>query len=187
VHQLQGKAEGVKSPELHQFLTEFAAERLALLQRHEAGARAVGHYDFNNTYQYVINREETHLGWLQNALAGYGASLPSASAPLPVPVVTNGAERRGFFQRAKKVAPADYAGILEDDARRLNEFVERWRGRVDTVEHARHRLMLNVVIGESQEHGRLFEQAAAGFEDVLGRRTGGVPRQGSVLPTRWLE
>ena len=44
--------------ELQQALTQFAAERLALLERHEAGARVVSHYDFNNTYQYVINREE---------------------------------------------------------------------------------------------------------------------------------
>ena len=173
--------------DLRQLLTEFAADRLTLLQRHEAGARAVGHYDFNNTYQYVINREETHLGWLQNALADYGAPLPSASAVLPVPVVTERPERRSFGRREKKIDPSDYSGILEDDARRLAEFVERWRPRVDTVPHARHRLMLNVVLGESQEHGRLFQQAAAGFEDVLGRRTGGVPRQGSVLPTRWLE
>lgn len=177
----------MKHPELRQFLTDFAADRLALLQRHEAGARAVGHYDFNNTYQYVINREETHLGWLQNALAGYGAPLPSASAALPVPSATEAPERRSFRRRDKKADPADYRGILEDDARRLNEFVGRWRARVDAVPHARHRLVLNVVLGESQEHERLFEQAAAGFEDVLGRRTGGVPRQGSVLPTRWLE
>ena len=81
-------------PDLRQFLTEFAADRLALLQRHEAGARAVGHYDFNNAYQYVINREETHLGWLQNALADYGAPLPPASAALPVPSPTDEIERQ---------------------------------------------------------------------------------------------
>ena len=51
--------------------------------------------------------------------------------------------------------------------------------------HARHRTMLDVVLGESLEHQRLFEQAAAGFEDVLGRRTGGAERVGAVLPTRW--
>ena len=53
--------------------------------------------------------------------------------------------------------------------------------------HARHRIMLDVVLGESREHQRLFEQAAAGFEDLLGRRTGGRVRQGSVLPARWME
>ena len=47
--------------------------------------------------------------------------------------------------------------------------------------------MLDVVLGESLEHKRLFEQAASGMEDVLGRRTGGVARQGAVLPTRWME
>ena len=62
--------------ELQPLLTEFAADRLALLLRHEAAARAVSHYDFNNTYQYVISREETHLQWLQTALAEYGAQLP---------------------------------------------------------------------------------------------------------------
>ena len=53
--------------------------------------------------------------------------------------------------------------------------------------HARHRTMLKVIIGESLEHGRLFQQAAEGFEDVLGKRTGGVARVGAVLPTRWQE
>ena len=53
--------------------------------------------------------------------------------------------------------------------------------------HARHRTMLNVVLGESLEHQRLFAQAAAGFEDLLGKRTGGVARVGGVLPARWME
>ena len=34
--------------------------------------------------------------------------------------------------------------------------------------HARHRKMLDVILGESREHQRLFEQAAAGMEDLLG-------------------
>jgi Mn-containing catalase len=58
----------VQRDELRSFLTEITADRLALLQRHEASARVVSHYDFNNTYQYVIAREETHLTWLQAAL-----------------------------------------------------------------------------------------------------------------------
>jgi hypothetical protein len=177
VHLLQGKAE-VKQGELQQLLTEFAAERLALLQRHEASARAVSHYDFNNTYQYVINREETHLGWLQAALEDFGAALPAASAALPTPEAP---------RRAKKIEPSMFRGILDDDARALGSFVERWRPRLARMTHARHRNVLDVICGESLEHKRLFDQAAAGFEDLLGRRTGGVPRQGSVLSTRWLE
>ena len=32
-----------------------------LLLRHVDGATLVADYDFNNTYQYVIAREETHV------------------------------------------------------------------------------------------------------------------------------
>jgi uncharacterized protein (DUF1501 family) len=168
----------VKPDELKKLLTEFAADRIALLHRHEAGARTVSHYDFNNTYQYVINREETHLGWLQNALADFAAALPGASKAISVPEVA---------KQGKKADAGAYRNILEDDAQHLGSFVETWRPRVEHMTHARHRNMLDVIFGESLEHKRLFDQAAAGFEDVLGRRTGGVPRQGGVLPTRWME
>jgi hypothetical protein len=165
--------------ELQTLLTEFAAGRLALLERHEASARIVSHYDFNNMYQYVINREETHLSWLQNALAEYSAVLPAAaSAAVPAPEAP---------KAKKKVDANAYRSIFEDDARYLGAFVEKWRPVVETMAHARHRTMLNVILGESMEHKRFFQQAAAGFEDLLGRRTGGVPRVGGVLPTRWQE
>ena len=164
--------------ELQPILTEFAADRLALLQRHEAGARVVSNYDFNNAYQYVINREETHVTWLQSALAEFGAPLPPPSIAIPVPELV---------KSRKKADASTFRGILEDDARQLSVFVDRWRPRVQAMTHARHRIMLDVVLGESREHQRLFEQAATGFEDVLGRRTGGVARQGAVLPTRWME
>ena len=161
-----------------EILTPFAAERLALLLRHEAGAQVVSHYDFNNTYQYVINREEAHVAWLRSALTEAGASMPAPASALSVPDVG---------KLSRKVEPSAFRGILEDDARTLTEFVERWRPRVEAMSHARHRTMLNVIIGESVEHARLFSQAASGFEDLLGRRTGGVARQGGVLPKRWQE
>ena len=164
--------------ELQQLLTDLAAERVALIERHEAGARAVSHYDFNNTYQYVIAREATHLEWLGNALGELGAALPKASAALPVPAAG---------KTSKKVEPAAFKAILDDDARTLGAFVQTWRPKVNAITHARHRTMLNVVMGESLEHQRLFAQAAAGFEDLLGKRTGGVARVGGVLPARWQE
>lgn len=165
--------------DLQQLLTEFAAGRVALIERHEASARTVSHYDFNNTYQYVINREETHLSWLQNALAEFGAVLPPAGAgALPAPPAP---------KRGGRIVAGAFRSILEDDARYLDGFVSKWRAPVEAVTHARHRNMLKVILGESIEHQRFFEQAAAGFEDLLGRRTGGVPRVGAVLPTRWLE
>jgi hypothetical protein len=167
------------SSDLPKLLSDCAAERVALIERHEASARAVSHYDFNNTYQYVINREETHLSWLQNALAEYKMALPPAgAAALPSPTAP---------KTGKSIEAAAFRGILEEDARSLGAFVDRWRPRVDDVSHARHRNMLNVILGESMEHKRFFDQAAAGLEDLLGRRTGGVERVGAVLPTRWLE
>lgn len=168
----------MQQDDLKKFLTDFAGERLALVQRHEAAARVVGHYDFNNAYQYVIAREETHLSWLESALTEIGAPLPQTTLPLPMP----GAPTVG-----KTVEAAAFRDILTDDAKYLNAFVARWRDRVTTVTHARHRTMLGVVLGESLEHQRLFEQAAAGSEDVIGRRTGGVARVGAVLPDRWQE
>ncbi len=61
MHQLQGKTEGLTGPadgetytrrtNCNSFLTDLTAERIALTERHEGGARVVGHYDFNNTYQ----------------------------------------------------------------------------------------------------------------------------------------
>ena len=168
----------MKQTELQQILTDFAADRLALLERHEAGARVVSHYDFNNAYQYVINREEMQLSWLQSALAELGAVLPPPSSTIVVPEVTK--------VRTKGDGTA-FRGVLEDDTRHLAACVERWRPRVAAMTHARHRIMLDVILGESREHQRVFEQAAAGVEDLLGRRTGGVVRQGAVLPTRWME
>jgi hypothetical protein len=180
VHQLQREAEGlsVQREELRSFLTEFAADRLALIHRHEAAARVVSHYDFNNAYQYVIAREETHLSWLETALTEISAPMPAAA---PIVAVAEPAKGR------KSPDASAFRDILSEDVRLLGGFVDKWRDRVDMLSHARHRTMLNVILGESLEHERLFEQAASGLEDVIGRRTGGVPRVGAVLPARWQE
>src|SRR5262245_36053366 len=172
------KGHSVQQDELQQFLSECAADRLAILLRLEAGARVVGHYDFNNTYQYVIARQETHLSWLEAALAETGAKLPPAKTTLRVPPVSVG---------KKTPVPAAYRDVLVDDARHLAAFVTAWTPRVQAMTHARHRKMLTVMLGETVEHQRLFEQAAQGFGDVLGRRAQGVAPVGSVLPARWQE
>ncbi len=163
--------------DLRQLLIDFAAERLAILQRHEASARVVSHYDFNNTYQYVISREETHVTWLQSALTEFGLALPAAAAPFPTPEAPKG----------KKPQPAAFVAILREDAHARRAFVDRWRPKVEPMTQARHRTMLDVVLGESLEHERLFEQGAAGDEDLLGRRTSQAERVGGVLPNRWME
>jgi hypothetical protein len=168
----------VQPDELRRILTTVATERLALVQRHEAGARVVSHYDFNNTYQYVIAREETHLEWLRDALTELEAPWPEN---VPTPAVP------AFPKPGKKPEVTAFRSVLEDDAAQLGAFAQKWREPVSHMTHARHRTMLGVVIGESLEHQRLFQQAAQGMEDVLGKRTGGVARVGVVLPARWQE
>ena len=112
--------------ELRSFLTAFAADRVALILRHEAGARAVSHYDFNNAYQYVIAREETHLSWLRSALDELKAPMPAAASEIPVPPVP---------KPGKNAEASVYRDILEDDARHLAAFIERWRPRVTALTH----------------------------------------------------
>ena len=131
----------MKQDELQDVLKAFAADKVALIERHEAGARVVSHYDFNNAYQYVIAREETHLQWLQAALAEVSAPLPPASSRLSVPDVPKSRKAPG---------PDTFRTVLDDDAKQLAAFVAKWQGRVDTMTHARHRLMLNVILGESR-------------------------------------
>ena len=49
---------------------------------------------------------------------------------------------------------------------------------------------MNVVLGETLEHKRFFDQMLAGREDLLGRRANGPKVKGTgdgVLPVRWLE
>jgi hypothetical protein len=177
LYRLQGRAglRHVTGSELLRVLTEFSGDRLTLLQRHEAGARVAAHYDFNNTYQYVIAREDTHLSWLADALEQMGAAMPGAGEAMTVPAVAP----------YRTTAGADSCrALLEDDEQRLGAFVEKWQPEVAAVSHARHRRMLEVILGESLEHRRLFGQAANGFEDVLGHRTSAGKRVGGVLATR---
>jgi hypothetical protein len=173
VHRLQGEAERVKPVQMLELLREFYARKLALKRRHEAGARLVWQYDFNNTYQYVINREEAHLDWLRRAISGCGGVAPDEEAVPPVPHAGKGA--------------AEQSAILEDDARLVGEFLERWRAQVEQVTDSRHKIMLRVILGEMIEQKRFFDQAHAGRDDLLGRRTSPSKAAGTVLPTRWVE
>ena len=153
-------------------LQEFYRDKLTMLLRHQAGARLVGQYDLNNTYQYVINREDVQLSWLTSAIADLGGSPPEVAE---APAVQG------------KVEQAPHA-VLEADAREAQGFVDRWRPRVEALSNARHKLMLKVILGETLEQKRFFEQALAGRTDLLGRRADVLePASGEVLPTRWIE
>lgn len=155
-------------------LQDFYRDKLSAVLRHIAGARLVGQYDANNTYQYIINREETQLSWVGQGITDLGGEVPVAG---PDPGRT-----------AAGPGPAAMRAVLEADARDAQVFVDRWRPRVDMMANARYQGMLRVILGETLEQKRFFEQALAGRTDLLGRRTEEVGALvGTVLPTRWIE
>lgn len=159
--------------ELLSLLQSFYRDKLALYRGHESGALRVSGYEFNNTYQYVLARESTHLDWVRAAIAGVGATPDeTATAPEAGPVA-RGAD-------AARTA-------VQDDARRAAEFLAAWRPRTAAITNARHRKMIELVLGEVAEHQRFFEQAAAGRLDLLGRRPAEAGTGGGVMATRWIE
>lgn len=160
----------MKATELLEFLTAFYRDKLTIRNRHVAAARFVADYNFNNTYQYVINRDDMHVRWLQDAIVDTGGT------PEDQPVPDLDAGKGDEAQRKVITADRDAA----------QKFVERWRDRVEALPNARHRSMLRVVLGETLEQQRFFEQALAGREDLLGRRADGAGTGDGVLPTRWV-
>ena len=174
MHHLQTEAERVKPADLASVLRELHQEKLGLRQRHVAVARQVSDYDFNNTYQYIIAREDVHLSWLEAALAELEVTPADVAEPsLPA--------------RGKKDS---FLPLVNEDARSAGEFVARWRARTDDITNARHRSMVNVILGETLEQKRFFDQMIAGREDLLGRRANGPSSPGTgdgVMGVRWLE
>ena len=65
----------MKAVDLLNLLREFYRDKLALYRRHVAAARHISHYDFNNTYQYVIAREDVQLAWLRDAITDMAGEL----------------------------------------------------------------------------------------------------------------
>jgi Mn-containing catalase len=164
----------VRPAELLSVLKDCHHDKLALRQRHVAVARHVTDYDFNNTYQYILAREDVHLSWLEAAIAELGETPADEREPdIPAP------------GRKESFLP-----LVESDARLADAFVTRWESRLETVTHARHRSMIKVILGETREQKRFFEQMLAGREDLLGRRANGPGPSGTgdgVLPVRWIE
>ena len=79
---------------------------------------------------------------------------------------------------------------MTEDAREAGAFVARWRPRSADITNARHRSMLQVILGETLEQKRFFDQIAAGREDLLGRRSNGPGSPGTgdgVMGVRWIE
>ena len=65
-------------------LREFYRDKAAMRQSHASAARFVSDYNFNNTYQYVIAREDMHVRWLADAVADLaGAAEEPARGSTP--------------------------------------------------------------------------------------------------------
>jgi hypothetical protein len=161
----------VKPAELLELLRAFYRDKLGTLRRHVAAARYVSNYEFNNTYQYVIAREEMQVAWLRDAITDMGGQLDEVDEPQ--------------IQVPRKVDAQ--SAVIAQDRDAAQGFVDKWRPRVEAMTHARHKNMLRVILGETLEQKRFFEQALAGRTDLLGRRTDGAGTGGGVLPTRWVE
>ena len=115
------------APTQRALLQDAYRDRLALMNRHVEGATRMADYEFNNTYQYVIGREEIHVQWLRDALIDLGATVPADAPALAVP------EGKGV---------AGERAILEDDLRAGRAFADKWRARLGDVRNARHRRLL---------------------------------------------
>jgi hypothetical protein len=162
----------VTATELLALLQDFHRDKLAMRHRHVAVARHVAHYDFNNAYQYVIAREDMQVTWLSDAIVDLGGE----PGQVPEPVI-HPSGKRDTAQNA----------LIAEDRDLAQAFVDRWRPRLEAMPNARHRGMLRVILGETLEHRRFFEQALAGRTDLLGRRADGAGTGGGVLATRWVE
>ena len=161
----------MKATELLALLREFYRDKLTIRQRHVAVAKHVPDYDFNNTYQYVIAREDVQLNWLSDAITDMGGALED----LPEPDI----------QASGKSADVQ-SQLIGEDRQAAQSFVDKWRPRMDAMPNARHRSLLQVILGETLEHKRFFDQAIAGRTDLLGRRADGAGTGGGVLPVRWM-
>jgi hypothetical protein len=160
----------VSAQPLAELIRDCYLERVQLLMRHEDVAQVITDYDINNAYQYIIAREETHLSWLQHALLDLGAPLA------------------GDPQRGPAIAPVKgdaWKSLCADDARANAQFVEKWRPKLESITHARHKGMLQVILGETLEHKRLFDQAAAGRRDLIGTSLAINDHSGAVMTSRW--
>ena len=160
----------MSTPSLADLIRDFYLERLALLMRHEDVAVVITDYDINNAYQYIIAREETHVSWLQHALLDLGAEAPADPS-------------RGPKLSAKG---DDWKRFADEDARANAQFVEKWRPRVEGITNARHKGMLNVILGEMLEHKRLFTQAGQGRRDLIGKSLEINDHSGDVMPARFV-
>lgn len=154
-------------------LRELHHDKMTNYLRHIAVARLVSDYEFNNAYQYVINREDTHLRWLEAAITEFGGT-PDVVAE-PTVVAASGKKNDKFLP------------LVAVDAQQAGELAAKWKLRVADIRSDRHRKLANVIVGETLEQKRFFDQVGSGQDDLLGRRMAGASTGDGVMPVRWVE
>jgi hypothetical protein len=159
----------VTPAELVGLLQDLYRETSELLLSRQARARSVTSYEANNAYQQVLGRQDVHLRWISDAIADCGGAVPTVGLD---------------ESQASAAKGTDVTAIVQSDLRAQQVFIDRWGSRVSSVSNARHRKMLELMLGEMAEHLRVFEQALQGRTDMLGRHTEGKILRGAVLPTR---
>jgi hypothetical protein len=154
-------------------IRELHRDKMTIYLRHIAVARLVGDYEFNNAYQYVINREDTHLKWLESAITEFGGTPETVATPTVTPA--SGKKNDRFLP------------LVAEDAAQAGELVARWKPRAAEIRSDRHRKLVNVILGETVEQKRFFDHVGAGQDDLLGRRMAGASTGDGVMPVRWVE
>jgi hypothetical protein len=157
----------VNPAELLSFLNDCYRDTLELFKTRQTNAQSVAAYDANNGYQQILGRQEIHLQWLRDAIAALGGTAADS-----LDQVSGKASR----EAARSIIDADAAG--------QKAFIDQWAPRIATVTNARHRKMLELILGEMKEHLRVLQQAAESRSDLLGRHSDGKILRGTVMAAR---
>ena len=154
-------------------IRELHRDKMTIYLRHIAVARLVGDYEFNNAYQYVINREDTHLNWLESAITEFGGTPETVAEPTVAAAAGKKNDR--------------FLPLVAQDATEAGALVAKWKPRAAEIRSDRHRKLVNLILGETVEQKRFFDHVGAGQDDLLGRRMAGSSTGDGVMPVRWVE
>ncbi len=158
-------------------LIELHRDKLTARQRHVAVAKLVSDYEFNNAYQYLINREDTHLQWLEAAIAVLGGT----------PATVGDATATASPAASKKDLNSKFLPLVSEDSKSAADLVAKWRPKAAGIHSDRDRKLVGVILGETLEQKRFFDQMLSGQDDLLGRRMKGASTGDGVMPVRWVE
>ena len=154
--------------ELLTFLNEFYRETLELFKARQT-QRAIGR---------GLRRQQRLSAGARAArkctFSGWAMRSRRSAARLPI--------RR--IRSSGKASRETAKSIIDADAAQPEGFIDRWTPRVAAVTNARHRKMLELILGEMKEHLRVLQQAAESRADLLGRHSDGKVLRGTVMAAR---